>query len=443
MNARTLIAGAAAVLAAAATATALATSSALATATAAPATVLAGSGQPSGALPASAAVQSSAAHYPATPAIAAAAARPAASCTEPNCDVTYHGGPVMRSPRVYLYFWGPKWKSAAAEKGAMNYLVRFYQGLGATPDAWPLTAAQYRSSQGGPAFGRPLYAGAKVDTTKPQASVTLTDFVKEADKARKAFGVTVGNLQNSLIVIAPQSGTCFAVQTDGGNFIGNCGKDTGVTAGYCAFHDYDLYQTGTTRRFLPWINVPFQLDAGTGCGEGFVNKPGTYDGFSLAAGHETMEAIADPTVSAWYDAQDKVSGGGEIADKCAWGGAAWGGHDPIGDITLRTGTFAMQSLWSNAAGACVMSGKLSLTVATPAKHKSAVGAHVSLQISARLGGHAPLTYKAAGLPRGLSIGVHSGKITGTVKSPKGTFHPKITVSYFAGSATVTFAWVVS
>jgi hypothetical protein len=254
---------------------------------------------------------------------------------------------------------------------------------------------------------------------------------------------TIAHMENSLIVIAAQSGTCYDVKTDGGNFIGNCGKDSGTSAGYCAFHDYDLYQTGSTRTFLPWVNLPFELDAGANCGEGYVNSPGIYDGFSLAAGHETMEAITDPMVTAWYDAKDKVSGGGEIADKFAWGGAAWGGHDPFGDITLKTGKFAMQSLWSNAANACVMSGKLTLTVITPAAQRSAIGAHVTLQITARQSGRARLTFTATGLPRGPAIGGDSGKITGTVKGPEGTYHPKITVSYFAGSATITFTWVVS
>ena len=427
MYARTLLATAAAVLATAAAAITVATPSALATAaTATPATVLAGSGQPGGVLPGS-----------------NAAAAPAASCTEPNCDVTYHGGPVVRSPRVYLLFWGPKWKSAAVEKGAMHYLIEFYKGLGTAPDTWSLTAAQYGDSRGSPAFGKALYAAEKVDTSTPPKSVTLGDLVNEADKGRREFGITVGHLENSLIVIAPQSGTCYSVESDGGTFIGNCGKDNASAVGYCAFHDYDLYRTGTTKTFLPWANLPFQLDAGANCGEGYVNHPGLYDGFSLAAGHETMEAITDPMVTAWYDGKDKVSGGGEIADKCAWGGAAWGGHDPFGDITLKTGKFAMQSLWSNAAGACVMSGKLTLTVVTPATQKSALGARVSLPITARQSGRARLTFKATGLPHGLSIGKYSGKITGTVKAPKGTFHAKVTVSYFAGSATITFAWVVS
>jgi Putative Ig domain len=72
-----------------------------------------------------------------------------------------------------------------------------------------------------------------------------------------------------------------------------------------------------------------------------------------------------------------------------------------------------------------------------------VGAKVSVQISTTQSGHARLTFNSTGLPSGLSIGASSGKITGTVKDPKRTYHPKITVSYFAGSATTSFTRVVS
>src|ERR1039457_7523909 len=36
-----------------------------------------------------------------------------------------------------------------------------------------------------------------------------------------------------------------------------------------------------------------------------------------------------------------------------------GGSDPYGNVTLSTGSYAMQSLWSNSASACVMSAPVS------------------------------------------------------------------------------------
>jgi hypothetical protein len=34
-------------------------------------------------------------------------ARPGASCSEPNCPLTYNGGPVQHSPHLYLLLCGP------------------------------------------------------------------------------------------------------------------------------------------------------------------------------------------------------------------------------------------------------------------------------------------------------------------------------------------------
>ncbi len=81
-------------------------------------------------------------------------------------------------------------------------------------------------------------------------------------------------------------------------------------------------------------------DAGGSCGEDSVNGPAPLDGVSIVEGHELAEAITDPLLNAWYD-----SSGNEIGDKCAWQGLA--------TISTTTGTFAVQPLWSNAAGGCV------------------------------------------------------------------------------------------
>ena len=86
------------------------------------------------------------------------------------------------------------------------------------------------------------------------------------------------------------------------------------------------------RRSLPFTNLPFQLDAQYASGENWINQGyfGEFDGFTTVAGHEYAESVTDPFPdSGWDDTADAVSGG-EIADKCAWGGAAFGGHRPGG-----------------------------------------------------------------------------------------------------------------
>jgi serine protease len=99
--------------------------------------------------------------------------------------------------------------------------------------------------------------------------------------------------------------------------------------------------------------MPYQADAGSACGENFVNPTndsygnGYFDGFSVVGGHEYAEAQTDPVTSsggyAWEDAR-----GSEIGDKCAWSPGS-------GDITLGSNYYAVQPLWSNANSGCVMS----------------------------------------------------------------------------------------
>ena len=71
---------------------------------------------------------------------------------------------------------------------------------------------------------------------------------------------------------------------------------------------------------------------------------GTLDGVSIVGGHEYSEAATDPHLNAWYD-----SSGAENGDKCAWISSGTGKSH---DITLSTGTFAVQTTWSNAITNC-------------------------------------------------------------------------------------------
>ena len=133
-----------------------------------------------------------------------------------------------------------------------------------------------------------------------------------------------------------------------------------------------------------------------------------------------MEAITDPIGTGWVDTADSVSGG-EVADKCAWGGQLWGDSDLAGNVALGGGTFAMQSLWSNAVTGCVLSGGLPLSVTQPAAQTATLGKAVSLKITASIGGaKTPLTYTASGLPGGLSINKSTGVISGTPNVTAGT-----------------------
>lgn len=281
-------------------------------------------------------------HIPArtTTRVTGKASSPAVACAEPDCNLPYHGGQVQHSPKVYVVFWGPSWQTDTGEEAAAAYLLSFYQGLGTGSDTWSTITSQYGDGSGMPAFSGAVLAGSAIDTSTPPAEVTPDDLAAEAVAADGTVDTA-----NSQVVVASQSGTCFS---DG--FAGSSCQP--VPAMYCAWHSAATYSGGE----LSFTNLPYLLDA-PNCGENWINagSAGTYDGYSTVSGHEYAESITDPQpYSGWIDTADTVSGG-EIGDKCAWGGEnSWGGNEPRGDITLSTGSFAVQSLWDNASGACQM-----------------------------------------------------------------------------------------
>jgi serine protease len=227
----------------------------------------------------------------------------------------YNGGPVEHTPTVYLVFWGSQWDSDA--NGVEQYLQGFFGGLGGSGDDWSTITTQYSDSSGAPSFNGSVLGGTWVDDAAPApASSSQSDIAAEAQVGAQHFGVSGPDAD--VFVVSP-SGT----SPDG--FPGG---------GFCAWHSWN----GTSA----YTNLPYVLDAGSGCGSGSVQNQ--LDGFSIVGGHEYAEAITDPEVgSGWVDAS-----GEEIGDICAWQG--------LTALGLSTGGFAIQPLWSNNAGACVTSG---------------------------------------------------------------------------------------
>ena len=164
---------------------------------------------------------------------------------------------------------------------------------------------------------------------------------------------------------------------------------------YCAWHDYngDSTLTGgavsSTVGDVAFSNQPYNTDSGAGCGVGFVNSPGTLDGYTMTLGHEWHEMMSDQNpAGGWTNNTGSSFNGQENSDECAWinpgttGGAA--------NVTMGTGTFAEQASWSNDTNACAISHPIvgggstgnTVTVTNPGNQSTAVGTAVSLQIAA-------------------------------------------------------------
>jgi hypothetical protein len=352
-----------------------------------------------------------------------------AACAEPDCPVVYNGGLVQQDPKVYLLLWGPNWSTSSAEEASAAYLQRFYSGLGVQPqDTWSRITEIYGDGSGSPSFSGSVFMGTWYDTSKPPFAVTPVQLAAEADIFAVSEGLTNPDDQ---IVIATQSGTCplyFA-----------CPGATGPlgSAPDCGWHANSLGLDAG----LPFISLPYEPD-GVGCDGPFG---GPFDGFSIDGGHEYAETVTDPyPVTGWWDPNDtsdgeSAIGGGEIADKCA--------ADNDGYVTLSTGTFAMQQLFSNAAYAatgqgCTFAWPDNVTLTSPGSQSTTVHTTVSLQVQGTSSASYPLTFSASGLPTGLSIGSSTGLISGT-PTANGIYNVSITAHDESGASSLTsFTWTI-
>jgi hypothetical protein len=228
--------------------------------------------------------------------------------------LNYQGGAVATNPVVYLDFWGSQWDSDP--NGVEGYMQSLFSGLGDSSDTWSTTMTQYTDGSGNPVtFGGSVLGGTWVDDSAPAPqSASQADLAAEAQNAASVFGVSGPDVD--IFVVSP-SGT---------------NPDGFPNSGFCAWHDWN----GTTA----YTNMPYVLDAGSGCGADSVQSQ--LDGFSIVGGHEYAEAVTDPVPpQGWYDTTDNE----EIGDLCAW--------QNLQAISLDTGSFAMQPLWSDNDNGCV------------------------------------------------------------------------------------------
>lgn len=393
----------------------------------------------------------------------------AASANDLNYGGGFDGiGVTSGQEKVYLVFYGSQWGTQGTDangnttltgdpSGEAPYVQKLMKGLGTNSDLWSGVMTQYcqgvaAGSQTCPASSTqhvgypvvPPLSGIWVDesTASPSAS-TGHQLGVEAVNAAAHFGNTTAaaNRDAQYVILSP-TGT---------------NPDNWLTQGFCAWHDYNGDSTlsggavSSPYGDIAFTNLPYITDQGTSCGQDFVNSNGTLDGVSIVEGHEYAETITDQNPPGGYT----DSSGEENGDKCAWvtPGTAGGSFD----LSLATGTFAMQTTWANdgagGAGACEAShpiisnggggGGNTITVTNPGSQSGTVGTAVSLQISATDSDSTQtLTYSASGLPTGLSINSSTGLILGT-PSAAGTFNTTVTVADTTNVTGVAgFTWTI-
>lgn len=380
------------------------------------------------------------------------AAAPASGGTPANV-LTFGGGSgpagvVTGSPKVYLVVWGPGWDTTGDPQGEVPLLTGFFSGLGTPGDGWSGILAQY--CQSGPAVREPInaagcaagttpvsvpvggsLAGVWRDPTGPATqSPTANDLAKEAVAAALHIGDTS---PNAVYVILSAPGT----HPDGFNS-GLANDD------FCGWHDFtaDTPLVGSAPGpDVAFINMPYVTDAGFACGARAVNAgpAGALDGVSIVAGHEYSEWMTDPFPGGgWTNAVT----GNETADECMWIPA--GHQGAMTDITLATGSFAMQSTWSNRGDACVTTATTAVRVAPARTVSTRQSVPVTFGLRTTGPSGRPLIFSARGLPRGMHIDAHTGRISGRPTGGAGTYTLRIAVTDTLGPpATRALTWHIA
>ncbi len=247
-------------------------------------------------------------------------------------NLFYHGGAIQQSVRVVIVYWGSDW-TTSSYSGARSYIEGFFNGVGGS--SWANSTAQYCQGVG---FGTTQCGASGTHPSNPASSVTVVldgtavpSSPTQSQIAARASAAanTIGNLAN----------TNYMVFTPSGH------SESGFGTQWCAYH--------SSSGGVSYSYMPYQPDAGASCGMNFVNSgsKGAFDGFSIVGGHEYAETVTDPYPNGgWLDGRGEENG-----DKCAWISS---GQGAAADVSLTTGSFAVQSLWSNAfnggAGGCVV-----------------------------------------------------------------------------------------
>ncbi|GAA4989869.1 putative Ig domain-containing protein [Kitasatospora paranensis] len=371
--------------------------------------------------------------------------------------------------KVYLVFYGTQWgtqstdangnaKFSGDSAGAAGAAQQMFKGIGTGNELWSADLTQWcdgpnvttgatscpSNANFVPYQSGGVLSGVWYDNAAASPSAASGHQLgQEAVNAAAHFGNTTAasNRDAYYVILSPHG-------TNPDNYQNQ----------YCAWHDYNGDSTLTggavTSPYgdIAFSNQPYNMDSGAGCGVGFVNSPGTLDGWTMTLGHEWHEMMSDQNpAGGWTNHTGGSYDGQENSDECAWlspgttGGAA--------NITFGGfGTWAEQASWSNDTNSCAISHPIvgggstgnTVTVTNPGSQSGTVGTAVSLQISASDSASGQtLTYSATGLPAGLSINSATGLVSGT-PTTAGTSTVTVTAKDTTNATgSTSFSWTES
>lgn len=242
-----------------------------------------------------------------------------------NDYVTYHNGPVLVTPKLYLIFWG--YQKYGDPDNVEKLLTAYARDIGGSGhDNIETQYYQVVSSQKTYiANSKQQFGGAWNDNSAVPKNPTDQQIAAEALKSIAHLRYDPSGLY---VVATPHAHS-----------------EVGFGPHWCAYHSYTYYDTS---KLLTYANLPYMPDAGKQCGADFIKPPAGEtaidEGVTIMAGHEFGEAVTDPVpFSGW----NGVSG--EIGDTCAW-------HN-IANIKFGSKAYTTQPMLSDATESCVQTYK--------------------------------------------------------------------------------------
>ena len=220
--------------------------------------------------------------------------------------LTYRGGPILASVRVFVFYWGDSWARGPQAQMAQQ-LDAFFDYVLTSPLMDQL--AEYDTPSA--AIGHGSRLGSLHVTGTPPANVADAD-VQQMIRNEIASGGPVPQ---------PSASTLYFVFLPSGVTVSMNGGTS--CQSFCGYHDSIGSQVFYA--VMPYPDC-------SGCTGGLP----ALDALTSTTSHELCEALTDPVPgTGWYSSAD-----GEIGDICAW-------------KTKQLGGYTVQLEWSNRSSTCL------------------------------------------------------------------------------------------
>ena len=205
--------------------------------------------------------------------------------------MSYHGGPLISTPTIYLIWYGNWNQSNGTDNSAGQQLIRTWAGsIGGSPYFQLNTSL---SANGTSITGNVNYGG---EITDAGTSTSLSDADIQTIVNR--------NVGNGKLPYNPDA-VYFVITSS------NVNETSGFCTQYCGWHTYGNVTSGHVR--YAFIGNAARCLSACAAQTTSPNNNAGVDGAISVLSHELEEATTDPDLNAWYDSR-----GAENADKCAW-----------------------------------------------------------------------------------------------------------------------------